>query len=482
MSKYFTVDTVKNSRLKELEMKMQLQGKYYEPIAEILHSEQQQKLFGNSMNLNGNIPTYENFILSEKADREKPNNLLSLLKKIADDANARKVYDIITGQRSEKDVKYIETHWARIERNIRKNLTRGVSYQDLADFIMKDLYEGENENVQKQIEQTAQMADLQRKTDAELDKTQRREARTDASKSKYKKQASQYKKEALQEHKNAISTKKLMEHKESIHKKDEDERVKLAQIESVAKEAKSKARKEKKQAKLEAEKELEKQRQRNIFVSPQKPQNENWGYNTPQDYINSTATTTISKKTGKKATPIPIPIEGKGVSTQRRKNLRFMCGGGGYEPLEEGVEYTKNQNDYVRLNKMMIDMTALNENKIKLQYVSTRNTCACCPRQNISHNVKEMIMDVFQDKFYREKYDDMSQKDKTLFLKFCDSCHINVGINSLDEFKKASEILLGEHRAGNSESINQLKEMIGQAIIDKQLSPKQGMKILECVW
>ena len=326
---YFTVNSVVDSRTKALENKMKLNQKYYTPVAKIMFADEQERKFGTAMSSNKERPTYENFIMSEQADRQTPNNLYTLLKKVADEANAKIIYDIILGSRSDVDVKYIETHWARIERQIRRNVTRGISYRDLADFIMKDLYEGENENVQRQIEQTERLAKRHADTAQELN-------RTEQQKELLKKQNDAIQKQSVRERKRAVEAnanlERMKREKQEAEEKKQRERERERQeadrkaIQDAADKAeKKRLRAEKKAAKVAAAAELELNKQRNIFVSPQKKskKEENWGYNTPQDYINSTVTT--SKKSGKKGTPIPIPIEGKGVSTQRRKkNLRFI--------------------------------------------------------------------------------------------------------------------------------------------------------------
>ncbi len=89
-----------------------------------------------------------------------------------------------------------------------------------------------------------------------------------------------------------------------------------------------------------------------------------------------------------------------------------------------------------------------------------------------------MIEDITCDKFVRSKFDLLSKMEQKKFLLFCDACHINVGISSEEQFIQGCDILLGEHRSGNTNAIGQLKEMIKNAIVDRQLSAKKGFEIL----
>ncbi len=160
MPKYITQDTVAQARAVQLQKKLQLREQYDKPIAEIIANERQQERMGNALQIGEPKKTYTDFLTSEKLNVQ-PNNLLSLLGNIADVINAKKIYDLITGQRSEADVSYLEKHWVRIEKNVRKNMSKGVNFRDLAQYIIQQLYDVvDNDEVNRQIAQTQELREL----------------------------------------------------------------------------------------------------------------------------------------------------------------------------------------------------------------------------------------------------------------------------------------------------------------------------------
>jgi len=165
---------------------------------------------------------------------------------------------------------------------------------------------------------------------------------------------------------------------------------------------------------------------------------------------------------------IQKPIKGKGY----RKKLIF---GRGYEKVKKNL---------AQINKYYIDLDALNKNVLKLKYVKNRNIVPNCPIQRgISDDVKNMIIDITENNFYKEKYNKLSERDKQIFIDFCNSAHLDVGI-SLDktnEDEKQLNILYGAYMAGNKDEkiITQIKKLLSKAMKLNKISSKQAISILE---
>jgi len=159
--------------------------------------------------------------------------------------------------------------------------------------------------------------------------------------------------------------------------------------------------------------------------------------------------------------------------------------GGRYrKKLIFGRGYEKVKKNLAQINKYYIDLDALNKNVLKLKYVKNRNIVPNCPIQRgISDDVKNMIIDITENNFYKEKYNKLSERDKQIFIDFCNSAHLDVGI-SLDktnEDEKQLNILYGAYMAGNKDEkiITQIKKLLSKAMKLNKISSKQAISILE---
>jgi len=225
-----------------------------------------------------------------------------------------------------------------------------------------------------------------------------------------------------------------------------------------------------------------------------------FGSPTP-DGFDSGANTEKKKRGRPRKTPSPepeprtpefvTPSVGKGIknhtkvrakTTDFKRNIRFLIGSGMTpEPLKEGELYRTKCNNFVRINKMMLDTDALNNNQLVLKYVSNRNICPSCPRKKINDAVKEIIFDIVGDNFYMEKYQQLNTTDKQTILSFAETCHCDIGITSSAILEEQMKILVGEYDAGNSNAIEQLHSLISNSILSKQISTKTGLDMLRMI-
>ena len=166
------------------------------------------------------------------------------------------------------------------------------------------------------------------------------------------------------------------------------------------------------------------------------------------------------------------------------KKIKQNKGKGYKKKLIFGRGYEKVKKNLAQINKYYIDLDALNKNVLKLKYVKNRNIVPNCPIQRgISDDVKNMIIDITENNFYKEKYNKLSERDKQIFIDFCNSAHLDVGI-SLDktnEDEKQLNILYGAYMAGNKDEkiITQIKKLLSKAMKLNKISSKQAISILE---
>lgn len=360
-------------------------------------------------------PTYGDFIVSSNSLQQKPRDIYNLLLQVADQPNAKIVNDLLIGQLNED----IQLKYIQTKwGRIKHDIVKNLSNvtpEELANFIIEQLPKAQ-----------AQAQPAQAQAQAQPQAVPLTPVRSVSSNPVTP---------SLADFSTPVPATPALS-KSQKRKQNRHEAIAKSVEQDIAREKVSRARK-----------------QREIFSPAQQAEKD---------------------KQKQKTTT------GKGVGNKRVKSLRFLCGGGGYEPLEEGVLYDLSKKGCLRrLNKMFIDVDKLEDNKISLKYVSTRNTVNGFSKTRVSDSLRDAIKDLLDDVFVKKDFEKLTKKDKAMFLRFCDTCHINVGISSQEEIKKASEILLGEIRAGNDGAKKELTDLVNNSILGKQINLKLGLKILE---
>ena len=134
----------------------------------------------------------------------------------------------------------------------------------------------------------------------------------------------------------------------------------------------------------------------------------------------------------------------------------------------------------------MIDMDLLKaKNIIALKYIKNRNFVPSFPKQIVSQKVADLITEYCEtETFNKITFSKLNTCEQRVVFDFVNACHVDVGIDSVqnkNELQEQFEILTGEIAAGNNsvDIKKRLKTVIKQAIMNNQISAKQGLMILE---
>lgn len=171
----------------------------------------------------------------------------------------------------------------------------------------------------------------------------------------------------------------------------------------------------------------------------------------------------------KSSTPNTV---GKGLKPKAgvyKKGITFIMGGGSPKLTET---------EYKDIN--MIDMTRLNKNYLCVKYIKTRNTVTTIPKIMISSNVRNMIIEILDDKFNKDKFNKLNEHDREIIKSFAGNCKINLGIPDSDSVQEQYQLLLGEYYAGNTSPvvIKSLKRYVSLAVAKKLISKTDTLLIL----
>jgi hypothetical protein len=155
-----------------------------------------------------------------------------------------------------------------------------------------------------------------------------------------------------------------------------------------------------------------------------------------------------------------------------------------------GVAVAEKDAKYIKLNKYMINMADLQDKQIlTVKYVQNRNTLKGVPRQKVSENVADLIIELCTTgKFNKDKFDALSNTDKQITADFVNKCHIDVGYsftdNSITEWNKQYEILIGQFNTNNHALPirNRLKSLIVEGIQRKYLPQQQGLLLIDKIF
>ena len=169
---------------------------------------------------------------------------------------------------------------------------------------------------------------------------------------------------------------------------------------------------------------------------------------------------------------------GMGLKTKKR---RVVIGGGGETPIE--ARKRKNAVNKKVINGKYVDLTKLNSNNIlTVRYCSTGAVVPTMKTQKISKDVKDILDDIFSDKFEKRIYEKLNNEDKKVVKRFASSVNLDIDLHTIDddEYNKQYNIILGEFVAGNTspEVVQKLKQYVTDSFQNNYLPRREAYNLL----
>ena len=165
-------------------------------------------------------------------------------------------------------------------------------------------------------------------------------------------------------------------------------------------------------------------------------------------------------------------MDGNGLRRKRR-----IIGGGSPLPTSRNM-------DKKEIGKFTVDLCKLRQNILSVKYSSCRGSVAGLKVERISEDVKNVIMDIVEDKFNSNPFKKMLTDEQRIVSNFVRTLKIqNVDMDDFDRaYQHEYELLLGEVNSGNNNDKikKQLKQYILRGINEKLIPRAQGLnQILE---
>lgn len=452
-----TLEEQARLRTAYLQSVINLDNKYGKPIADIIHYENQQKRFPNAMELgmSGTVPTYQGLMVSQESERMHEfgkNSLFDKLLGFADVDNANKILALLEGQLNRAQLKWLNDHFAKINKLVRENMPKNVRHDVLTDYIIGEVVKNvPNAPAVAQAPAPAPAPAQAPAPDPPATPVPPRNPPppTVSPQRPGRKNAPQNPPSAAP---SSSSNERQINSSSDLRVDDEELNARI-----------------------------DKYLDDGLIVF----------YNETSDefrVVDPNVVNSNHASKNKKLTDMMKKIRGlagKGLKKpkqpkkDRKQYIKFvMRGSGALEVnLDDGSRYTKDE--YVRLNKFMLNKTKLlDDNEVVLKYIKNRDISCYFPKTKVSDQVKDMISDIADDKFHQQKYDELTDAERRIVLRFCDACHIDIGKTSDEDLQKTFEILKGEFEAGNTNAIQQMKYIISDMINSRQINMKAGLKLL----
>jgi len=133
-------------------------------------------------------------------------------------------------------------------------------------------------------------------------------------------------------------------------------------------------------------------------------------------------------------------------------------------------------------DKVYIDKKKLADNILFCKYIHNNTNIPRLKTQMISNDLKELIMDVLNDRYNKKIYDTLDDTDKKIFRTFnkCFKFNLEVPENKEDlEFKERFNVLVGSYYSGNnsSELKTELKKYVRLALAQGLVSQTQALSL-----
>jgi hypothetical protein len=124
-------------------------------------------------------------------------------------------------------------------------------------------------------------------------------------------------------------------------------------------------------------------------------------------------------------------------------------------------------------------MDKLKRNILSVTYASCRAVIPSLKKEHVSYDVKDMIMDIVEDKYNANLFNKMRQDDQRIVSNFVRVLKIpDIDMSEFDAgYQLHYEVLLGEVNSGNNNPAikRELKEYILRAITEQLIPKSQGL-------
>jgi len=467
---YISRADLATQRLDALNSRINLQATFSTPKAAVLRAELQAKKFAGLTALAAE-PTMDALLISNKARVQNATDLFSLLLQVADRENAQIIHSRL-GNLSKNKLNYIQQNWTAIAASMKTSLPKGSSPERAAEFIdqmatnelvkrgahLATVRGQHNEPISAPVRtpQTAHQTPINQVTENLAPQTpsssgsSKRSAREldDEFATPNSTPPKAYQVNTEIEYDNAQLNKNIAKYREKGYDLTvSDSGVKVVDSDGHFQKGPSKTM----------------QKYKTILKKT-------------KEVVGKGIT---QKKRAKKQTgPKFVPCHGN----RHKKPIRFMLGSGAFEPEIPDVKYSKKDTTWLKVNKFMLNMTRLRSEtpQLELKWLTSRHRRF--PLETISKDVASIIDNIAtQDSLNKAAFDALSREDKDKVTTFADACHIDIGINTVEELEKHVAILACEIKAGNGAAKQQLKRMLAKAIMQKQISQQAGLDWLIAV-
>jgi hypothetical protein len=135
-------------------------------------------------------------------------------------------------------------------------------------------------------------------------------------------------------------------------------------------------------------------------------------------------------------------------------------------------------------NKYYVDLKKLKNNILCVKYAMNDAHIPTVKVQNVSNDVKEMVLDILNKKYDERLFKKLSEADKRVIKRFVKATKLDDEIVVDDEldndFQRQYEILLGELNSGNTSQLvkDQLKRYVIEGLQENKLPRHQAYLLL----
>jgi hypothetical protein len=181
------------------------------------------------------------------------------------------------------------------------------------------------------------------------------------------------------------------------------------------------------------------------------------------------------------------PIMKKSVKVVNLKPKKMIIKGGGKTDslndsetkVQSKIKISDGRKYY---DKVYIDMRRLVKNQLFCKYIKGNIMIPNLRTQNISNDLKDVIMNIINNKFNQKEYNLLTSKDKQIVKVFVKIFKYDLTIHDDEDIKFSNDfnVLLGEYEAGNDniEIKKSLKKFVKIAMIKKLITNREGMELL----
>ena len=168
----------------------------------------------------------------------------------------------------------------------------------------------------------------------------------------------------------------------------------------------------------------------------------------------------------------------KGPNNVSGKGLKLIHGRGHTE--HQTVSFKKNWKYYDRI---YIDLDRLKNNVLFIKFINNNISLQKLKTQNISDDLRDMIMDTINDRYNKKLFNTLEDSDKRIFRFVAKAFKMRLDIpeDEVDvEFREKYKILIGSFLSGNDspELKKELLKYIRIAIAESKIPQQEGFRLL----